>query len=34
VAPRLAFGLIFGALLIHLRPDVSGSERPGQADRA
>jgi uncharacterized membrane protein len=25
VAPRLAFGLICGALILHLRPDVSGS---------
>jgi uncharacterized membrane protein len=26
-APRLGFGLIFGALLLHLRPDVSGWRR-------
>ena len=25
VAPRLGFGLICGALILHLRPDVSGS---------
>jgi uncharacterized membrane protein len=26
VAPRLGFGLICGALLLHLRPDISGSQ--------
>jgi hypothetical protein len=25
VAPRLGFALICGALILHLRPDVSGS---------
>jgi len=25
VAPRVGFGLICGALILHLRPDVSGS---------
>jgi hypothetical protein len=27
VAPRVAFGLICAALILHLRPDVYGSRR-------
>ena len=26
VAPRIAFGLICAALILHLRPDISGSQ--------